>query len=202
MGEDGTRSATPLILASGSPYRKALLERLGLPFAVEISAVAEDARADEEPGELVIRLATAKARAVAERHGAGVVIGSDQIAVRDGAILGKPADLDEAARQLKASSGRAIEFMTGVCVIDGRAPEADPYLHVDITRVAFQPLSNGQVKRYLAQERPLDCAGSFKAEGLGISLFERIDSQDPTGLIGLPLIWLAGVLRHLGFRVP
>jgi septum formation protein len=202
MHEEATTAATPLVLASGSRYRRMLLERFGLPFAVEISEVPEYPRPGEEPGELVIRLATAKARAVAARHAGAIVIGADQVAVRDGEILGKPANLAAAARQLEDSSGRAIEFLTGVCVIDGRQPDADPYLHVDITRVAFHPLSRGQIKRYLAKEEPLDCAGSFKAEGLGISLFERIDSQDPTGLIGLPLIWLSGVLRHLGFRVP
>jgi septum formation protein len=202
MAENDTAPAPPLVLASGSPYRRALLERLGLPFEVDVSAVPETRRQGEEPGELVIRLASAKARSVAPRHARAIVIGADQIAVRDGEILGKPADPATAARQLEASSGRAIEFLTGVCVIDGRRPDADPYLHVDITRVAFHPLTPGQIRRYLAQEATLDCAGSFKAEGLGISLFERIDSQDPTGLIGLPLIWLAGVLRHLGFRVP
>jgi septum formation protein len=195
-------AAPPLVLASGSPYRRDLLARLGIPFEVDASDVPEDPRSGEEPGELVTRLAVAKARAVVPRHAGAVVIGSDQVAVRDGQILGKPADAAAAEEQLAASSGRAIEFMTGVCVLDGRSPGAEPLLHVDITRVAFRPLPRGQIRRYLERELPLDCAGSFKAEGLGIALFERIDSQDPTGLIGLPLIWLAGVLRHLGYRVP
>ena len=202
MSGDQSTPIRPLVLASGSPYRKELLERLGLPFTVDVSEISEKPRPGEEAGELVIRLATEKARAVAARHGDAVVIGSDQVAVRDGEIVGKPTDMVDAAAQLEANSGRAIEFLTGLCLIDGASPGSDPYLHVDITRVAFQPLSALQIQRYLEREKPLDCAGSFKAEGLGIALFERIDAQDPTGLIGLPLIWLAGVLRHLGYRVP
>jgi len=202
MSEDQPLSTRPLVLASGSPYRKELLARLGLPFTVEVPAISEAPRPGEEAGEFVIRLATDKARAAATRHSDAVVIGSDQVAVRDGEIIGKPRDMVDAAAQLEANSGRAIEFLTGLALIDGASAGSDPYLHVDVTRVAFQPLSAPQIQRYLEQEKPLDCAGSFKAEGLGIALFERIDAQDPTGLIGLPLIWLAGVLRHLGYRVP
>ena len=202
MPGDQTPLTRPLVLASGSPYRKELLERLHLPFTVDVPSVSEAPRPGEEAGDLVIRLATDKAQAVAARHGDAVVIGSDQVAVRDGEIIGKPRDLVDAAAQLEANSGRAIEFLTGLCLFDGGTPGSDPYLHVDVTRVAFQPLSSAQIVRYLEREKPLDCAGSFKAEGLGIALFERIDAQDPTGLIGLPLIWLAGVLRHLGYRVP
>jgi septum formation protein len=202
MNADRKSHDTPLVLASGSVYRKALLERLGLKFTVDVSDAPEDRLPDEEPGQLVTRLAMAKARVVAPRHAGAIVIGADQIAVREGEILGKPVDMDDAAAQLAGHSGRAIEFLTGVCVLDGRSPESEPFLHVGITRVEFQPLGPKKIRRYLARERPLDCTGSFKAEGLGIALFERIDSRDPTGLIGLPLIWLAGVLRHLGYLVP
>ncbi len=202
MNEDRKSTPPPLLLASGSVYRRDLLARLRLDFSVEVPDVSEAAHPGEEPGELVTRLALDKARAVAARHPGAVVIGADQIAVREGEILGKPGDIETAQAQLAGHSGRALEFLTGVCVLDGRDPDTDPYLHVDITRVAFQPLGPKKIRRYLNKEQPFDCAGSFKAEGLGIALFERIDSQDPTGLIGLPLIWVAGVLRHLGYLVP
>lgn len=202
MVDDSRSDPATLVLASGSRYRKHLLARLGVPFEIQTPGIPETVHADEEPGETVIRLATEKARAVATARPGSIVIGADQIAVRGGDILGKPSDAVAAVQQLASSSGRAVEFMTGVCVIDARQPRTDAFLHVDITRVAFQPLTREQIERYVAAERPLDCAGSFKAEGLGIALFERIDSQDPTGLIGLPLIWLAGVLRQLGYRVP
>jgi septum formation protein len=197
-----TQKPLNLVLASGSPYRRKLLDRLGIPFNYESPDVPEDRRSGEEPGELSTRLAQLKATAIAASYPGSIVIGSDQVAVRDGEILGKPGTASEAVAQLSASSGRAVEFLTGVCVLGGEKRADEPFLHVDITRVAFRRLSDEEVRRYVERERPLDCAGSFKAEALGISLFERIDSNDPTGLIGLPLIWLAGVLRHLGFEIP
>jgi septum formation protein len=197
-----TQKPLNLVLASGSPYRRKLLDRLGIPFNYESPDVPEDRRSGEEPGELSTRLAQLKATAIAASYPGSIVIGSDQVAVRDGEVLGKPGTASEAVAQLSASSGRAVEFLTGVCVLGGEKRADEPFLHVDITRVAFRRLSDEEVRRYVERERPLDCAGSFKAEALGISLFERIDSNDPTGLIGLPLIWLAGVLRHLGFGIP
>jgi septum formation protein len=197
-----TQKPLNLVLASGSPYRRKLLDRLGIPFNYESPDVPEDRRSGEEPGELSTRLAQLKATAIAASYPGSIVIGSDQVAVRDGEVLGKPGTASEAVAQLSASSGRAVEFLTGVCVLGGEKRADEPFLHVDITRVAFRRLSEEEVRRYVERERPLDCAGSFKAEALGISLFERIDSNDPTGLIGLPLIWLAGVLRHLGFGIP
>jgi septum formation protein len=197
-----TQKPLNLVLASGSPYRRKLLDRLGIPFNYESPDVPEDRRSGEEPGELSTRLAQLKATAIAASYPGSIVIGSDQVAVRDGEVLGKPGTASEAVAQLSASSGRAVEFLTGVCVLGGEKRADEPFLHVDITRVAFRRLSDEEVRRYVERERPLDCAGSFKAEALGISLFERIDSNDPTGLIGLPLIWLAGVLRHLGFEIP
>lgn len=179
-----------------------LLERLRIPFQHTAPSIPEDRLNGEEPALYASRLALEKARAVVPSFPDSIIIGADQVAVRDGEILGKPGSIEAAVSQLSASSGRAVEFLTGVCVLDAGRPEREPFLHNDITRVAFRPLSEEEVRRYVDVEQPLDCAGSFKAEALGISLFERIDSSDPTGLIGLPLIWLADVLRHLGLRIP
>ena len=197
-----TQKPLNLVLASGSPYRRKLLDRLGIPFNYESPDVPEDRRSGEEPGELSTRLAQLNAMSIAASYPGSMVIGSDQVAVRDGEVLGKPGTASEAVAQLSASSGRAVEFLTGVCVLGGEKRADEPFLHVDITRPAFRRLSDEEATPSVERERPLDCAGSFKAEALGISLFERIDSNDPTGLIGLPLIWLAGVLRHLGFEIP
>jgi septum formation protein len=191
-----------LVLASTSGHRKALLQRLGLPFEAVAPEVDEAPRPGEEPHELAARLAQAKAEAVAARYPGRIVIGSDQVAIRDGAMLGKPGTEAEARRQLETSSGHPLEFLTAVCILDGRSGDGEPYLHMDITRVQFRPLSQAEIDRYLEREQPLDAAGSFYSEGLGISLVERIDSLDPTGLIGLPLIWVAGMLRELGLEAP
>lgn len=189
-----------LILGSASPYRRALLERLGLPFSIEAANIEERLKDDETPAEAVMRLARAKARAVLDRNPGAIVIGSDQIAVRGDEILGKPGDRVKAAEQLTRSAGRAVEFLTAVCVISGARP-AEPEEHMDITRVVFRPLTPAQIRNYIERDQPLDCAGSFRAEGLGIALFERVDSQDPTGLIGLPLIWLSQALDRLDLSV-
>ena len=127
-------------------------------------------------------------------------IGSDQVAVRDGERLGKPGDPARAAEQLGRSSGRPVEFLTAVCVVASAFPD-EPREHVDVTRVVFRPLTSGAIARYLEADRPFDCAGSFRSESLGIALLERIDTQDPTALVGLPLIWLAGALEDLGLPV-
>lgn len=191
-----------LLLASSSSHRRALLGRLGLPFQAIAPDVDETLLDGEEPHAFVTRLAETKARAGLALHPASVAIGADQVAVREGLLLGKPGDLPTARQQLTAASGRAVEFLTAVCVIDGRQVDGEPYLHMDITRVQFRPLAPDEIDRYLEREQPLDAAGSFYSEGLGISLFERIDGLDPTGLVGLPLIWLSGVLRDLGLAVP
>lgn len=189
-----------LVLASGSAYRRALLERLGLPFRQEVPAVDETFHRDESPAEAVRRLARSKAEAVQARFPDAIVIGSDQAAVRGEEVLGKPGNAERAIEQLTRSAGRAVEFMTAVCIL-GPTPGREPEEHVDITRVVFRPLDMAEINRYVAREQPFDCAGSFRAEALGIALFERIDSQDPTGLIGLPLIWVAQALRRLGLAV-
>lgn len=192
-----SRPPPPLVLASGSPYRRLLLERLGLSFRQQAPEVDESIAPGESPADAVMRLARSKAAAVLARHPEAVVIGSDQLAVRGDEILGKPGTPARAIEQLTRSAGRQVEFLTGVCVLSGARPgEAEE--HMDITRVVFRPLAPDEVRNYVERDEPLDCAGGFRAEGLGIALFERIDSQDPTGLIGLPLIWLAHALRRLG----
>ncbi|MBN8726800.1 MAG: septum formation inhibitor Maf [Xanthomonadales bacterium] len=191
-----------LILASTSPYRRELLARFGLPFRSVAPEVDEASLDGEAPRALAVRLARAKAEAVAARHPGALVIGSDQVADLEGRALGKPGSVEAARIQLAASAGHSVLFHTAVCVVDVRTPGAAAHEAVDTTRVAFRPLATGEIARYLAAEPALDCAGSFKAEGLGISLFERIESTDPTALVGLPLITLARLLREAGLRVP
>jgi 7-methyl-GTP pyrophosphatase len=190
-----TMPQTSLILASTSPYRRDLLTRLGLPFEVDAPAVDEAVGSDESADALVTRLARAKAEAVAARHTGAIVIGSDQVAVRDRDILGKPEDEETAVAQLMASSGHSVRFLTGLCVVGATG---DVHEHTDETVVRFRALDEAEVRRYVAAERPLDCAGAFKVEGLGISLFETVETVDPTALIGLPLIALCATLRELG----
>ena len=189
-----------LILASTSSYRRELLGRLGLPFEC-VAPGADETRLPGEPAEhMAARLARLKAEAVAGRHPGAVVIGSDQVALRGHDVLGKPGTVERCREQLQASSGREVEFLTAVHVIDGLAGRAES--HVDRTVVRFRVLTDAEIDRYIARDAPLDCAGGFKAEALGIALFESIDSDDPTGLTGLPLAWVAGALRRTGFAVP
>lgn len=195
-----TIAAPKLVLASASPYRRQLLERLRIPFLVHAPGIDETPRPNEDAISLVHRLAQAKATAVAERYPDCVTIGSDQAAVRGVTILGKPGTVEAARAQLHDAGGAQVLFHTGVHVIDPARNQHEA--HVDITAVRFRSLSAEEIARYVAVEMPLDCAGAFKAEGLGISLFERIDTQDPTALTGLPLIWLAGALRRAGFLLP
>ena len=193
-------SLTRLVLASTSMYRRQLLERLQLPFTVHSPGVDEAMQGSEDVTSLVHRLAKAKAEAVATRYPDSVIIGSDQAAVRGATILGKPGTIEAAIAQLKAASGAQIVFHTAVHVIDPQHQRHEA--HIDTTVVKFRSLSDEEITRYVAADNPLDCAGAFKAEALGITLFERIDSQDPTALTGLPLIWLSGALRRAGFPLP
>jgi MAF protein len=189
-----------LVLGSTSPYRAALLEKLGLPFLTDAPEIDEQAETDETPADLVTRLAEAKARAVGERHPDALVIGSDQVACIGERILGKPGNRENAIMQLSAASGKAVVFYTGLCLLDTKSGRAgtlcEPY------RVHFRHLSPGQVERYVDAEQPFDCAGSFRSEGLGISLFERLEGNDPNALVGLPLIRLIDLLRERGVEVP
>jgi len=184
----------PLILASTSRYRAALLERLGLPFRVAAPRVAEDQRPGEAPAARALRLALAKAQAVAATHPDCWVLGSDQVADCDGRILEKPGTVENCREQLAACSGRSVTFFTAAVLTRGGT--ATLQQHVDRTRVRFRSLSEADIARYVDLDRPLDCAGGFRCEGLGIALFEGVDSVDPTALIGLPLIWVARALRE------
>jgi septum formation protein len=189
-----------LILASTSRYRHALLERLGIPFTALAPETAEDTLTGELPPDRALRLSVAKAQAIATRRPDAVVIGSDQVAAIGNKILEKPGDAARCRAQLTAASGSSARFHTGCAVI---APRAGIRLvHIDTTTVFFRGLTGPQIARYVEREQPLDCAGGFRVEGLGIALFESIESRDPTALIGLPLIWLAGALRRAGFEVP
>ena len=185
-----------LILASTSAYRRELLARLGLPFEAEAPGVDETRQPGEVPLALVQRLATAKAEAVAVRHPEAWVIGSDQLAFRGDEVLGKPGSPERCLAQLAASSGRPVTFLTAVCLLRHR--DGARRTTVDTTVVQFRPNDPARLRRYIERERPFDCAGGFKSEGLGIALFERIESNDPTALIGLPLVWLAGALAEVG----
>ena len=188
-----------IILASSSPYRRELLQRLMLPFEVEIPEIDETPRPGEGPEALVERLAVEKARAVAQRRAAGLVIGSDQVAVHDGCIVGKPKDHEHAVAQLRQASGRRIMLYTGLALVNagsGRVQsEVVPF------GVVFRNLSEAQIERYLDKERPYGCAGSVKSEGLGIALLERFEGEDPNTLIGLPLIRLIRMLENEGVTV-
>ena len=189
-----------LILASTSRYRRDLLQRLGVPFDC-IAPEADEARLPDEPASaMATRLARLKAEAVAARHPRALVIGSDQVALRGQDILGKPGTVERCREQLRASSGREVVFLTAVHVIDGMAGRTES--HVDRTVVKFRELSDAEIDRYIERDQPLDCAGGFKAEALGIALFDRIESVDPTGLTGLPLSWLCGALRRARVPVP
>ncbi|GAB3513816.1 Maf family nucleotide pyrophosphatase [Pseudoxanthomonas daejeonensis] len=187
-----------LILASTSPYRRELLQRLRLPFECARPDVDEAPLRAESPAQLVRRLSLAKADAVAGRHPEAWVIGSDQVADLDGRILGKPGGRDAAVAQLTEMGGRSVRFHTAVCLRRG----AHALVAVDLTQVRFRALAAAEIERYVDAEQPFDCAGSFKCEGLGISLFDAIESHDPTALVGLPLIALAGLLREAGYAVP
>ncbi|TWT20088.1 septum formation inhibitor Maf [Luteimonas marina] len=188
-----------LILASTSRYRAELLARLRLPFDTARPEVAETPLPGEPPASLALRLAAAKAAAVAAEHPEAVVIGSDQVASCDGRVLGKPGAREAAIAQLQAMSGSDVVFLTAVAVA---GPGAAIEHALDTTTVRFRPLADDTIARYVDAETPLDCAGSFKCEGLGIALFEAIDSRDPTALVGLPLIATARLLRARGFALP
>ncbi|MBF0144631.1 MAG: septum formation inhibitor Maf [Magnetococcales bacterium] len=186
---------TRIVLASTSVYRRTLLARLGLDFDVIRPDVIEDPLPDEDPRDLVLRLAEAKARSVGRDHPDAIIIGSDQVAVLDRRIIGKPGTIDHALTQLRRASGRTVLFLTGVCCL--RWPD-ECQVDVVTAEVTFRPLDEGRIRRYVARDMPLDCAGSFKSEGLGITLFERITGDDPTALMGLPLIRLSRMLEHVG----
>ena len=188
--------APQLILASSSRYRRELLARLGVAFRSVSPEVDESPLPGESPGELVLRLAEAKARKVGEGEPGAVVIGSDQVAVHGGKVLGKPGSVANAEGQLARLSGESVEFLTGVAVLNSASGRLQTC--TDRTITVFRQLSEGEIRRYVELDQPLDCAGAIKSESRGVMLFERVTTDDPTAAIGLPLIRLAAMLRSEG----
>ena len=192
-------TSLPLILASTSRFRKSVLERLQLPFSVIAPNVDETPLENETPEQLVVRLAEDKARAVRDSYPHALIIGSDQVAVIDHTILGKPGNHDNAVQQLSQASGRRVDFLTGLCLFNSH----DDRIQIDSVcfSVVFRQLSAAQIENYLRKDTPYNCAGSFKSEGLGIALLDRMEGNDPTSVIGLPLIRLVRMLTVEGFDV-
>jgi septum formation protein len=188
-----------LVLGSTSIYRRELLERLKIPFRVVAPEIDETPRTGEAPDQLVGRLSLEKARSVAETNPGCLVIGSDQVAVHDGKIVGKPYTHDVAMRQLRAANGKRITLYTGLALVD--ADSGDFQLEVIPFQVVFRKLTDAQLESYLLKEQPYHCAGSVKSEGLGIALLERFEGEDPNTLIGLPLIRLVRMLEKAGLEV-
>ena len=189
-----------LLLASSSPYRRELLSRLRLPFTCASPDIDESHLPDEPACALVKRLAEQKARALSAAHRGHLIIGSDQVAVLGERILGKPLDFERAREQLIAASGASVTFLTGLALLNVSSGECQ----VDVVpfTVNMRPLSTAAIERYLLAEKPYDCAGSFKAEGLGVSLFQSTEGPDATSLVGLPLIRLVDMLLKEGVQIP
>jgi len=189
-----------LILASTSPFRQSILRKLQIEFDVEAPQVDETRLPDEPPEQMVTRLAVAKARAVATIHTNALIIGSDQVATYEQQILGKPHTHDKAVKQLRMLSGHKVTFFTGLCLYNSASSQQQvacvPYT------VYFRQLTDEQIERYLRIEQPYNCAGSFKSEGLGVSLFEKLQGDDPNTLVGLPLIELIRMLGNEGIVIP
>jgi septum formation protein len=191
---------TQLILGSTSPFRKELLQRLSIPFITDTPDIDETPLKNEVPKDYVLRLSLEKARVVANQHPHALIIGSDQCSVLNGRIRGKPGNHENAMQQLRESSGERVSFLTGLCLFDSKTEEYQLDLvpfHVD-----FRELTDTEIEAYLKADQPYGCAGSFKSEGLGISLFKRLQGEDPTALIGLPLIRLSEMLREKGVIIP
>jgi septum formation protein len=189
-----------LVLASTSPYRRELLSRLGIPFAIANPDTDESPLPGEAPTATALRLAEAKARAVAAQHPDALIIGSDQVAEVDGRTYGKPGSHERAAAQLRELSGKTVNFFTGLCLLDTDTGRAE--VRGVSTLVGFRNLDDAEIESYLMREPAFDCAGSAKSEGLGIALLSRIEGSDPNALVGLPLIALCDLLRRHGVRIP
>lgn len=190
-------SAPPIILASSSRYRRGLLDRFLDEFQVVSPNVDEVRLDDESPPALVARLARQKAEAVLGNYRDALIVGADQIAVLDERVLGKPGNHQAAVEQLLAASGKSLRFLTGVCVLDPQTRHR--YEHIDRTVVRFRQFDRRLAETYLKHDEPYDCAGSFRIEGAGFVLFEAVTTDDPTALIGLPMIWLACRLLESGY---
>ena len=189
-----------LVLASASRYRHELLSRLAIPFKIAVADIDESPKTGELPQALATRLSQQKAEAVAKDTPSSLIIGSDQVAYLDDHILGKPGEHAVAIEQLKKSSGKTVTFYTGLCLLDTSTNEIQ--LDCVTYQVQFRKLSAKQIERYLQHEKPYDSAGSFKVEGLGVILFEKMAGDDPTALIGLPLISLTSMLKKVGVELP
>ena len=190
----------PLILASSSPFRRTLLEKLQVPFTCTSPDVDESELENETAEELVARLAEAKAQALARANPNSLIIGSDQVALANDQILGKPYTREKALQQLASFSGQTVTFLTGLCLLDTATDSAQ--VTVEPFYVHFRELNEVEIARYVDIEQPLNCAGSFKSEGLGITLFRKLEGEDPNTLIGLPLIRLCEFLRNSGYTLP
>ena len=189
-----------LVLGSTSPFRKALLDKLGLPFVTCAPDIDETPLPDETPHDLVARLAEAKARDAAKRHSEALIIGSDQVACIDDTIVGKPGSREKAIEQLRRAAGRSVVFFTGLCLYNARTNQAQ--LVVEPFVVHFRTLTEEQIGRYVDREQPFNCAGGFKSEGHGITLFSSLEGRDPNTLVGLPLIRLVEMLEQEGVILP
>lgn len=196
---NSTTTRPPLILASTSPFRRELLERIGIQFTTAAPDIDESAHPGEKPSALVRRLSEAKARAIGATC-QGLIIGSDQVATTGDDILGKPGTHEKAIEQLEYLSGKRVCFHTGLCLLNTETDTAD--VEVVPFHVQFRQLDDRQIENYLQADKPYNCAGSFKSEGLGITLFERMEGDDPTALIGLPLIKLTTMLHKAGIILP
>ena len=192
--------ATPLVLASTSRYRRKLLARLRLPFTVAAPGADETPLPEETPVQLALRLAQAKARAVVAAHPVALIIGSDQVAAVDDKLLNKPGNHANAVRQLQAMRGQPVSFFTALCLLNAQSGR----VQTDVVTVVahMRNYSDAQIERYLTVEQPYDCAGSARIEDLGIALIARLECEDPTALIGLPLIRLCDMLRNEGIVLP
>lgn len=188
-----------IVLASTSPYRRELLNRLGLPFITANPDTDESALEGESPEESALRLSEAKARAVAANHPDALIIGSDQVACLDGQVFGKPGNHENAVKQLQAMRGRTVNFFTGLCLLNAKTGIA--HLRGIPTLVSIRNLTDGQIDNYLRKEKPYNCAGSAKSEGLGIAIISRMEGEDPNALIGLPLIALCDLFREESLNV-
>ena len=193
-------SSPPILLASTSRYRQGLLDRFLDDYATVSPGVDETPGDGEDPAVLVTRLARAKAEAASSHNPDALVIGADQLAVLDGDVLGKPGDHQNAVEQLLAASGKQVTFLTAVCILDPVTRRR--YEHTDTTMVRFRRFDRRLADAYLRHDQPYDCAGSFRMEGAGFVLFNSVSTDDPTALIGLPMIWLAGTLQELGYLLP
>ena len=190
----------PLILGSTSPFRAEILQKLCISFDTAAPDINESPLSNESPSELVKRLSVCKAKKVAETHPAALIVGSDQVACVDQQILGKPHTHEKAIEQLRFLSGKIVSFHTGLCLFNSESGNTQST--VEVFKVYFRALTDGQIERYLRNEQPYNCAGSFKSEALGVSLFKKLEGDDPNTLIGLPLIRLVEFLSNEGLQVP